>query len=311
MTQYYEEVISAARCVSAIKHEGTTWATGAYLPLLLSRLPDIDADLGRTWALARTQASLVEPAGGLRRWLHMVIWNQDAHGELRGNPRHVVDDLLPVCIPLKGKPPKRAMNLLRLTILDLRWQHGLSGEDLAATFIKHLVNAKDSTETLERSMLVSFLKCSSTTQFRAFARTLAWMTRQSAAQAEAFASSRRELKNIQEQKSRLSTDVAELRTQVADLVKKLKATNTQTSNLERQLQESTDSASLRVHDLSGQVSGTLTGRIAPLLQQATDALEMSQPRVRAAREFIDTAQDGIGELRRWLTAESTSERPTA
>ena len=311
LTQYYEGSISAARCVSAITHEGTTWATGADLLLLLSRLPDIDADLGKTWALVKTQASRVEPAKGPQRWLHMVVQNQGPHAELRGSPRHVVEDLLPVCIPLKGRPTKRATNLLRLTILDCRWQHGLSGEDLSAAFINHFVSARDSTETLERSTLLLLLKCSATTQFRVLARTLAWMTRRSAAQAEALASNRRELKNVQEQKSSLATDVTNLRTQVTDLVKKLEATSTQVSNLERQLRESRDTASLRVHDLSGHVSGTLAGRIAPLLQQATDALEMSEPRVRAAREFIDTAQDDIGELRRWLTAESTSERPTA
>ena len=315
IVQYYEGGMPAARCVSAIRRGGLTWIGDADSQWLLGRLRDLDPDLGKTWTLVKGQASRDAPIGGLRHWLNLVVQNQAARGGQSKSPRYVVEDLLLTWAPLKGRPAKRAVHLLKLTILDMHWQRRLSDEprlsderrllleNLEAAFVRHFVSARDSTEALERHVFVASLKCGSTPQFRAFSRTLAWKVRQSARQAE-------DLAKAQKQTTKLNADVAQLEGQVKDLEGQVKDLTDRVLSLEHDLQESRDSAILRLHDLSGQVSGQLNGRVDQLLGQANEALDMNEPRVRAAREFVETARDGIGALTQWLAAELISERPT-
>ena len=308
IVQYYEGRMPAARCVSTIRRGGLTWIGDADSQWLLGRLRDLDPDLGKTWTLVTGQVSRAEPIGGLRRWLHLVVQDQSASGGQSTNPRYVVDDILATLVPLKGRPAKRALHLLKLTILDLQWQDRqcdkLSVEDaVAAAFVRHFVSATDSADALARHALVSFLKCVSIPQLRALSRTHAWRVRLAARQAD-------ELASTQERKIQLTAEVATLKGKVDDLRAQLSAKTQRVLSLERELQESRDSAILRLHDLSGQVSGKLNKRVNQLLGQANEALGMNEPRVRAAREFVETARDDIGELTQWLAAELTSERPT-
>lgn len=310
IVQYYNGRLSATRCASSVRREGLAWTGDADSKSLLRRLADLDPDLGKTWTLVRGGASRAEPIPGLRRWLRLVVEDLGARGMQSMDPRHVVEDLLPASVPLKGRTDKRTVHLLRLTILDLHWQGCLSGEDVAGAFVRYFVNSRDSTEALERHALVALLKCSGAPQFRALSRTIGWSLRRSAEQSVALAASGRDLRRVREEKVALETDVVDLKGKVDDLRNQLEARAAQVRRLENQLQESRDSAILRLHDLAGQVSGKLNGRIDRLLAQASEALAMREPRVRAAREFVQTSQEGIGELTRWLAAELTSGRPT-
>ena len=310
IVKYYNGKLSAARCASAVRREGLAWIGDADSQWLLGRLPDLDPDLGKTWTLVRGEASRVEPIPGLRRWLRLVVEDQGARGMQSMDPRHVVEDLLPAWVPLKGRPDKRAVHLLRLTILDLHWHRCLSGKDVAEAFARYFVNSRDSTEALERHTLVALLKCSGIPQFRVLSRMIGWSLRRSAQQSRALAAGERDLRKIQEDRVALEATVVDLKGKIDDLRNQLEARATQVQRLENELQESRDSAILRLHDMAGQVNGKLNGRIDRLLAQASEALAMREPRVRAAREFVQTSQEDIGELTRWLAAELTSGRPT-
>ena len=310
IVRYYEGELPATRCASELRRQ-EVWTDSRDLQSLLPRLSELDSDLAKTWTLVKGEARRAEPVSALRRWLHMVVRAQGTRDDDARHARHVVEDVLPESAPLKGKAPKRTTYLLKLTILDLRWQRDLSVEHVVRALVNHFVNARESTDALERHALAFLLLLGNTSQLRSVSRTLAWMTRQSAAQADELATTRRDLENVQRQNGELATAVRGLNERVSELDIGLEAAYERIRVLEGELAQARDSAVLRLHHLVGHVSGAVNGRINPLLQQATDALRMTDPQVRAANEFVETAQSSILELIRWLAAESTSERPTA
>jgi hypothetical protein len=244
-------------------------------------------------------------------WIHIVVQHQRDDAAVTATPAQALEDVLPQLLPVKVKPSRRAFHLVKLLVLDLRWQRGLIGEQLADVLADYFVARRDATDTLERQTFASLLKAGSVPALRSLSRMLGWSARRSAAQATEVADLRRQLAASVDKNTTLNTEVMRLRGDVQSLNQQIAEAAVCLRDLEQQLQDCRNSATLRLQDVAGQVSGKLAGRVSALLAQADDALALNEPSVRAGQEFIRLIQSEIRELQQWLGAVLTSEQPTA
>ncbi|MEZ5285557.1 MAG: hypothetical protein R2712_12295 [Vicinamibacterales bacterium] len=310
LTDYYEGKVPARQCLDRMRREGRFSTPDAVQRELLERLDTLDPGLDKTWALVKGELRRPSPAGILVEWLHRVSTKENRADAIPVSVRSALASLTETCLPAKGKVTRRSQNVWRLGVLDLRWQRDITVEQLALVLAEHFVRAAERSDVVEKRVLTTLLH-GSKAQLAGAALYVTWMLRLSSGQAAELATTRSDLETAREQRTRLRADLTAAGETITTLSGQLADSAKREAELLREMQEAHDAATLRLHELAGKATGKLTARIGPLLNQAEDALTMSEPSIRAAREFIETAKNESEGLVQWLRAESTSEPPTA
>jgi hypothetical protein len=277
------------------------------IEIALAGLGDLDADLRKTWTLARQ----VSPPAAVRRWVdgatkHLLTENLkgttiDPMGPASEQIGRLANRLAPELRSEKREAKVRAENLLRLSIGHIMASRPDSNPgDILAVLFKPLRESGRADARQARSELSGLLPKLNVGELRALSLVHAFM-------GDRVSTAEKGHRAAEEKASVLSALLSDQRERLKEANEALalsKIRNEELADEVRRLKTVIhDNQQIGAHgraDLMGRFRALLSGRIDPLLADAMDALEIDPPIVEVAKDRVETVRAFIKKDQGWL-----------